>query len=133
MTEAVTVRGRGGDREAGFSVVEALVALAVFALAGVGLVQLQTHSLQTLTRVESHALAHMVAQNRLVEAMAAQTPPEPGESTGEVENAGRVWTWRLRVVPTEDAAVRRLTVTVTESGAAAPPVAVHAFHTRVGD
>ncbi len=123
VTEDLARRSRDG----GFSIVEALVALAVFAMAGVGLVQLQTHSLSTLTRVERNALALMVAQNQLVAAIGATAAPDLGASQGETMNAGRTWRWQMRVAPTEDAAIRRIDVSVVEQPAVAPPVVVHAF------
>lgn len=113
--------------DGGFSIVEALVALAVFAMAGVGLVQLQTYSLSTLIRVERNALALMVAQNQLVAALSATKAPDLGASQGETRNAGRTWRWQMRVIPTEDAALRRISVSVAEYPAVFPPVSVHAF------
>jgi general secretion pathway protein I len=115
------------DREAGFSVVEALVALAVFALAGVALIQLQAHSVQTLTRAERVALAGIAAQNKLIEVVASRDRAPIGESGGEVELAGRAWRWRMRVAATADAATRRVTVTVSEREDAPPAARADGF------
>jgi general secretion pathway protein I len=100
------------SRDGGFSVVEALVALAVFAMAGVALVQLQAHSLTTLTRVERAALGAIVAQNQLVEAAASASPPELGEREGEAKLGGRDWRWKLRVEAASGAETRRVAVVV---------------------
>ena len=113
--------------EAGFSLVEALVALAVFAMAGVGLVQLQTHSLQTLSRVETRALAELVAQNALVDIMAARDKPGLGARSDELRFAGRDWRVSIAVTATPDPVMRRVSVAAREAGAQAPPVETHAF------
>ena len=73
--------------DAGFSLVEALVALAVFALAGVALVQLQAQSLRTLSAAETRALARIVVQNALVDVVARSTPPDIGAEAGGVHRA----------------------------------------------
>lgn len=108
------------DSEAGYSIVEALVALFVFALAAVGLVQLQATSIGAFTRVEERTLAGLVAQNTLTEAMAAAQAPAIGVREGEAEMAGRAWRWRQEITATADARVRRVSVRVLNpSGRAA--------------
>jgi general secretion pathway protein I len=110
-----TARSGGGRRrDAGFSVVESLVALAVFAMAGVGLVQLQAHSLMTLSRVERATLGAVIAQNQLVEAAAALGPPELGQREGETQLGGQAWRWRLSVEATSAAETRRVSVIVLD-------------------
>lgn len=101
--------------DSGFSLIEALVALAVFAMAGVGLVQLQTHSLQTLSRVESRALADVVAQNRLVELAAGNVSPAQGDTSETTQFAGREWRVATQVAGVGDGSMLRATVTVTEA------------------
>lgn len=113
--------------DAGFSMVEALVALAVFALAGVGLVQLQAQSLRTLSIAEGRALADMVAQNALVDAAARLEAPVLGAGETEIENAGRDWTLRTIVAPTPDAAIRRISVEVRRNGEEGIVARAHSF------
>jgi len=108
----------------GFSLIEALVALAVFAMAGVGLVQLQTHSLQTLSQVETRALADIVAQNALVEIVAGDVPPAPGERTANEHFAGRDWQVVTQVVPV--GGMLRVSVAVSAS-ASTSVTRAHAF------
>jgi len=101
--------------EAGFSIVEAMVALAVFAMAGVALVQLQTHSLQTFTDVERRALADTLAQNELVELAAAREAPPLGAREQEIEFAGRSWRLQTNVEQTSDPAAWRAVVVVLDA------------------
>jgi general secretion pathway protein I len=88
--------------EAGFSLVEALVALFLFGVASVGLIQLQSQSLAVLSGTEDRALAQLVAQNQLVMAQASRIAPGVGEVSGQTVLAGRTWTWTQTVSPTED-------------------------------
>lgn len=113
--------------DAGFSIVEALVALFVFALAGVALMQLQTESLRTLSQVETRSLAQTLAQNRLVELAAANAKPDVGAREEEAEFAQRQWRVGTVIAATPDPGVRRATISVTEAAARAPAAVMHAF------
>lgn len=105
--------------DGGFSLVEALVALAVFAMAGVALVQMQASSLSTFARVESRALADLLAQNTLTELVSAQTPPGAGAREETVEFAQRQWRRSVSVTAVPGAQTRRITVEVSAEGAPA--------------
>lgn len=113
--------------EAGFSLVEALVALAVFAMAGVGLAQLQSHSLATLTAVETRTLAGLVADEALVEAVSAIAPPAIGVRETETEMAGRRWRVRVETAATADPALFRISVATFAQDARLPAAESHAF------
>lgn len=113
--------------EAGFSVVETLVALFVFALAGVGLLSMQTQSVETYARVETRALASIIAENRLVDAMAVRTAPAIGMQYGQTELGGRIWRWRVDVLPTEDPATVRIEASAFAPGQEAPAARISAF------
>jgi len=99
--------------ESGFSLVEALVALAVFAMAGVSLVQMQSSSLSTFARVETRALADLLAQNTLTEIVSAQAPPSAGAREENVAFADRQWTRSISVVDVPGADTRRVTVEIS--------------------
>lgn len=112
--------------ETGFSLVEALVALAVFAMAGVALVQMQSQSLSAFSRVETRALADLAAQNRLTEIVASRERPGVGAREEDVEFAGRAWRMSVAIADTSDAQTRRASVSVGPVGA--PPIATaHGF------
>jgi len=96
------------DRQDGFTVVETLVALFVFALAGVGLISMQTQSIDSYARVETRALASIVAENQLTDTMALRNPPSVGVREGETQLGGRNWRWRVEVVATDDPATLRV-------------------------
>ena len=115
------------DAEQGFTIVETLVALFVFALAGVALITMQTQSTGALSRVETRALANLVAENNLIDAMASRTALELGVRSGEVEIAGRSWRWTLDIAATDDPTTLRLKSSVSNSIGEASDVSVTAY------
>jgi len=99
-------------RHGGFTLLEVMVALAVFALAAIALLDLQRESLRTTGGVAERAIAQIVAENRLVALMAGRETPEPGIRRGETEMAGRNWLWRERVIAAGIAGLRRIEIDV---------------------
>lgn len=103
----------------GFTLVELLVALAVFSLAALALLNLAGENTRTAARVETRTLGGVVAENLAVEAMIAPQTPE-GQTSGAVPLAGRTWRWTRTVVPTDDPDLLRIDIQVdTGEGLAA--------------
>lgn len=113
--------------EQGFTIVETLVALFVFALAGVALMSMQTQSSSALSRVESRSLANLVAQNNLIDQLARRTPVELGVRSGETELAGRRWQWSVEIARTDDPSTLRLISTAADPGSGAADASVTAY------
>jgi len=120
------------EGEKGFTIAETLVALFVFALAGVALVGMQTQSVETYSRVETRALASIVAENRLIDAMALRTAPAIGSRDGELDLAGRHWRWRLDVLPTEDPATLHIQASAFAPNEELPSATVSAYRIAGG-
>jgi len=111
---------RRADRQhcstSGFSLIEMLVAVAVFSLVALALLNLAGENTRSALVVEERVLAGVVADNRAVEAMLS-TPAELATRSGGTEEAGdRVWRWTRTVTRTDMAAVARVDVVVTPSG-----------------
>ncbi|QDH73229.1 type II secretion system minor pseudopilin GspI [Brevundimonas sp. M20] len=103
----------------GFTLVEMLVALAVFSLAAMALLNLSGESTRSAQRVETRTLGGMVAENVAVEAAVAPSLGE-GETSGQSDLGGRRWVWTRAVLPTSDADLLRIDVRVRdEEGQAA--------------
>lgn len=102
--------------ERGFTLLEVLVALAVFSLAALALLRLQGASLSNVARLDEKLLAMIVAQNLAVETRLLVPAPAYGESRGEVPNGGRVWRWQREVVRTPDAGLQRVDIRVRDAG-----------------
>lgn len=93
----------------GFSLLEMLVALAVFSLGALALLHLTGEATRSAVRVEERTLAGVVADNRAIEAVIAPTAPV-GLSDGVDQLAGRDWAWRREVAATDDPAILRISV-----------------------
>ncbi|MCP1471057.1 general secretion pathway protein I [Sphingobium sp. OAS761] len=110
------------SREAGFTLLEMLVALAVFSLAALALVRLQGVTLRTAADLDSKALGQIVARNLMVEVQTDPVPPSIGETEGDSENGGRRWHWRRVVTATDDKRLLQVEVTVDGQAGASPVV-----------
>lgn len=77
----------------GFTLLEMLVALAIFSLAALALLRLGGATAANSARLTEQALAQTVARNLAVETMTDPAPPAFGTQSGTVENAGRQWRW----------------------------------------
>jgi type II secretion system protein I len=87
-----------GRSTPGFSLVEALVSLAIAAIAIVGLMRLHLLSLGAADKAEKMAQALSIAQNKLSETSVAETLAASPES-GSVEANQTTFRWTLEVSP----------------------------------
>lgn len=102
----------------GFTLVELLVALAVFSLAAMALLNLGGENTRSAARVNDRVLGGVVAENLAVEAAIAPQLAE-GETSGQVPLAGRQWQWTRAVSPTDDPDILRVYIRVsTDEGQA---------------
>ncbi|MGB4075688.1 type II secretion system minor pseudopilin GspI [Pseudomonas sp.] len=95
-------------RSGGFTLLEVLVALAIFALVAASVLTATARSLQTASRLEDKTLAMWIADNRLTELQLAQSPVADGREQGELEFAGRRWQWQSEVEATSEPDMRRV-------------------------
>lgn len=95
----------------GFTLIELMIAMAVFAIAGVAVMRATTEHIRAMGIIEEMTMAGYVAENQLQLArLETRWPPQPRE--GEAEMAKNRWKWVLEVVETDDAEFRLLKVTV---------------------
>jgi general secretion pathway protein I len=103
------------DRPAqnGFTLIEVVVALAVFSLAALALIKLSAFSLRTGGDVIAHELAWQVARNRAVEIISDPAMPALGESQGSESNGGQAFIWKQTAKQTGDDRFVRIDILVS--------------------
>ncbi|MBX3462522.1 MAG: prepilin-type N-terminal cleavage/methylation domain-containing protein [Planctomycetes bacterium] len=74
--------GPGRDAAAGFTLIEALVALAIVAMVVISFIGIRTNALVDATEARNWRLAREIAEEKLSELLAGarETPPESGET-----------------------------------------------------
>lgn len=104
--------------EQGFSLIEALVALLVLAIAAAGLVRAAEAHVDSIRGLERRAAAQLVAQNRLAEL----SVPGLAEGPPQVDMLGQRWAVSVRQDATDDPDLARLSVAVADARDPATPL-----------
>ena len=104
---------RGGS--AGFTLIEVMVALAVFSLAALVLIRLEGATIRSTALLGDTVVAQMVARNVAIDAVTSARAPALGRAAGVEQNGGRAWRWVRDVRPTGDARILRIDVAVADA------------------
>lgn len=96
----------------GFTLIEVMLAMAVFAIAGIALISAADSNTRNISHLENKLFASWVASNQLVEATLATTWPPKNNKKGEVTLANRTWFWQQKVLKTTDKDMRAIVMEV---------------------
>lgn len=99
----------------GFTLIEALVAMAILAIASAGLIRATEAHIDLIRGVQTRVIGQWVAENRLIELGLANVRPSGG--TERVAMLGRDWDVDVRVAASEDPDLATVTVAVRPAGA----------------
>ena len=99
-------------RQRAFTLLEVLVALAIFATVAAAVLTAAASSVRNAARLEEKALAGWIADNQLVELQLQRPSPGTGRNQREVSYAGRDWQLQEVIDSTSDPAMRRVTLWV---------------------
>lgn len=96
----------------GFTLLEVMVALVIFAIAALALLRAQNSQISTDRHLEEKTLAHWVALNHLADMRLQKVFPEVGVAESATQMAGRNWLISTKVQATPTQNVRLLLVSV---------------------
>ena len=96
----------------GFTLLEVLVALAIFAITAAAMISGIAGSLSAQSYLERKTIAHWVALNQLNFTNMRAVWPAVGISDGREEMAGHEWHWTRKVEGTADPKLRRVEIEV---------------------
>ncbi len=114
------------DRESGFTLIEMLVALAIFSLAALALLRLEGATVASTARLQDQALAQTVARNLAVEVLTDPVAPAFGRDAGREVNGGRTWTWTRTVARSPEPRIQQIRIEV-RSGSGPEAAALTVF------
>ncbi len=100
----------------GFTMIEIMVALAIFSLAALAMVRLQGYSVRSTANLGDSSMAWQVARNVAVEILSNPVPPTLGETGGEEVNGGQSWLWTATTAKTDDARLVKVEISVVGTG-----------------
>ena len=101
--------------ERGFTLVEMLVALAIFSLAALALLRLGGATASNSAIIQEQAIAQTVARNIAVETLTDPQPPAFGTETGEVVNANRRWRWTRETARSPESRIQQIEIRVARA------------------
>jgi general secretion pathway protein I len=111
------VKGRGGVKSRGFTLIEVLVALAIVAIGMAAVLGTLTSSASTVLYMRDKTLAQWIALNHIADQRLLGQIPGLGNTEGEVEYAGQKWHWRQETVATAVKGMIRMDVRVRPADA----------------
>lgn len=107
---------RCSARNAGFTLLEVLVALMVVAVSLAAIASEMVQMIDAATTMQNRTYASWIAHNKIAEMRLANVIPDVSASSGEVDYAGREWVWRAVVSETGVTNLYRVDVTVSFPG-----------------
>jgi general secretion pathway protein I len=119
------------EHENGFTLIEMLVALAIFSLAALALLRLEGATVSNTALLQEQAVAQLVARNIAVETITDPVAPAYGATGGETTNGGRRWRWVRNTGRSPEPRIQMITIAVlTERGSEAARLTIFRRATR---
>ena len=100
------------SKQQGFTLIEVMLAMAVFSIAGIALLGAASNNARHIGHLETKMFANWVASNQLVAVNLVDKWPPKNNLKGDVELAGRTWFWQQKVLKTNDKDMRSIEMEV---------------------
>lgn len=114
--------------QAGFSLIEVLMALAILSIAAVASLSLMQSSTRETHHMQERALATLAVENLLHMQLINGQPLE--NRSGQYQLADRDYDWQMVVTPTPDADLQRLSLSVQAHGSQQVLAQIDTFRRR---
>lgn len=112
-------------RTRGMTLLEVLVALAIFATAAISVIRSVSQHINTISYLEEKMFAAMVVDNQMANVMLSTS--ELKVKNGTEELAGRTWYWKITPVATTQPLLKAFDVSVALEKNASPVVTVRSY------
>ncbi|SKA19119.1 general secretion pathway protein I [Vibrio cincinnatiensis] len=109
----------------GFTLLEVLIALAIFSTAAISVIRAVTQHINTISYLEEKTFAAMVADNQM--AKVHLNAKLAAQSEGHEELAGRTWYWRVSPVKTSNTILAAFDVSVAAEAKTSPIITVRSY------
>ncbi len=109
----------------GMTLLEVLVALAIFATAAISVIRSVSQHINTISYLEEKMFAAMVVDNQMANVMLDSA--ELKAKNGTEELAGRTWYWKVSPVATTQPLLKAFDVSVATAKNASPVVTVRSY------
>jgi general secretion pathway protein I len=115
MEAQVATSNHCRPNNAGFTLVEVLISLAILAIALAAVMRVVTQAIDTTAILRDRSLALIVAQDQLAMHRLRRDFPRPTTTGGTRELAGREWRWQEKVSSTDSDQFRRIDIEVSDA------------------
>ncbi|MGG5571529.1 type II secretion system minor pseudopilin GspI [Vibrio diazotrophicus] len=109
----------------GFTLLEVLVALAIFATAAVSVIRAVSQHINTVQYLEEKTFASMVIDNQM--ALVMLDPNELRAKKGTESLAGRTWYWKVTPIDTSNGYLSAFDISVSANETASPITTVRSY------
>lgn len=101
-------------QQAGFTLLEVMVAMFIFAVSGAAIIKTTTEHINSVGKLEEMTFATWVANNQLTRATlkSEKTWPPKNNERGSVDMLDRTWYWQQEVQSTTDDDLKAIIITV---------------------
>ena len=99
-------------RQQGMTLLEVMVAMMIFAIGCLALINSTGGQVRSLSAIEAKTVALWVADNQLTLLQLDPHPPTLAWHSGTAAMAGETWHWRYRGQETSDAGMRAIAIEV---------------------